>query len=190
MQDDKVFSTFEVKEFSIRDPKNEKAADRLGCVGSCDETLNTKTITKKCEGAITKQRTKGDGTASVTISLHIRAEHFYDLHGMNSDILIEGVHGFGENSVLPERTIAYKGIDEDGRIKYKAYPRFTITEANNRKVENGGEEVQEIEIKGTALSDDNGFCMYEALESELKDSDAKTKWLTNFTSALVKVKEI
>ena len=175
MQDDKVFSTFEVKEFSIRDPKNEKAADRLGCVGSCDETLNTKTITKKCEGAITKQRTKGDGTASVTISLHIRAEHFYDLHGMNSDILIEGVHGFGENSVLPERTIAYKGIDEDGRIKYKAY---------------GGEEVQEIEIKGTALSDDNGFCMYEALESELKDSDAKTKWLTNFTSALVKVKEI
>ena len=36
------------------------------------------------------------------------------------------------------------------------------------------------------MPDENGECMYEALESELESEEIKQQWLTNFSLELVK----
>ena len=38
----------------------------------------------------------------------------------------------------------------------------------------------------SALADENKKFYYEAYESEIEDEEVKEKWLTNFTSELVK----
>ena len=187
--DNKVFSDFEVKETAIKF-EGDEIAERIGCVGSCEETLNTKTITKKCEGVVTKQVTRGDGTAAVKYSLHIRWAIFCKLLGMHFEELKKGVYAYGKNSTHKEACITSKVLDEDGNVKLKAYPRFSITEAVARKIENGVEEVAEIEISGTALPDDDGNCTYEVMVSELAESDvdAFTKnFLTKFDVKSLKV---
>ena len=187
--DNKVFSDFEVKETAIRFSGDE-SAERIGCVGSLDETLNTKTITKKCEGVVKKQVTKGDGTAAVKYSLHIRWAIFYKMLGMKFEQLKDGVYAYGENSTHEEACITSKVFDEDGNLKLKAYPRFSITDAVARKIENGTEEVAEIEISGTALPDDDGNCTYEVMVSELKEENAEAfinAFLTKFDAEALKI---
>lgn len=70
-----VFSEYELRKMSIKvgDEGTYKPAD---CVGSMEESLNTKVITKSCRGVVVKTRVKGDGTGTLTISLHMP----YDLY--------------------------------------------------------------------------------------------------------------
>lgn len=182
MADEKVFSDYEIKETSIKFEGDEKA-DRIGCVGTLNETKNIKTVTKKCEGVIKKQRTRGDGTATVKMNLHMRAPHLYKALGMDVKGLKKGVYAYGTKSIHKEAVITGKIYDEDGKEKLLAYPRFVITSAFGRTITNGAEEVEEIEIEGTALSDDYEMCVYEALMSEVTDVVEKT-WMETFTSEL------
>lgn len=187
--DSKIFSEFEVKETAIKFKDDEKS-DRIGCVGSCEETKNVKTITKKCEGVVKKQRTRGDGTASIKLSLHMCWEHYYRALGMKFEEFKEGVFAYGEDSKHEEVCITSKVFDEDGNLKLKAYPRFCITEAVATKIENGAEEVAEIEISGTALPDDNKKCTYEVMISTLEEEDLETfidTFMTNFNAEMLKV---
>lgn len=76
-------------------------------------------------------------------------------------------------------------MDEDENVKYKAYPRCILS-SPSRKIENGAEEVAELEMTIDLMPDENGECMYEALESELESEEIKQQWLTNFSLELVK----
>lgn len=187
--DDKVYSDFEIKETAIKF-KNDEKGERIGCIGTLDETLNTRSITKKCEGIVRKYVVKGDGTANVKFSLHMRWNHFVKALGMKFDTYKDGVYAYGENSTHEEACITGKVYDEDGRAKLKAYPRFMITDGVARKIENGAEEVAEIEISGIALPDDDGNCTYEVMMEELNESDKETfteSFMTNFNVDLLKV---
>lgn len=187
--DEKVFSDFEIKETAIKFSDDE-ASERIGCVGTAEETLNNKQITKKCEGIVRKYVIKGDGTATVKYSLHMRFAHFYKALGMKFDTLKEGVYAYGEQSRHEEVCITSKVYDEDGRLKLKAYPRFVITDAVARIIENGAEEVAEIEISGTALPDDDGNCTYEVMIAELSEENAESfteSFMTNFDASLLKI---
>ena len=77
-------------------------------------------------------------------------------------------------------------MDEDENVKYKAYPRCILSSGPSRKIENGAEEVAELEMTIDLMPDENGECMYEALESELESEEIKQQWLTNFSLELVK----
>jgi hypothetical protein len=55
----------------------------------------------------------------------------------------------------------------------------------HRPVENGQEEVPELELTISLLPDDHGYCMYEALATEL-DATVAGQWLTAFTPELVR----
>ena len=105
---------------------------------------------------------------------------------MTREKLAKGVYAYGENSKHPEFSLTQKVLDEDENVKYKAYPRCILSSGPSRKIENGAEEVAELEMTIDLMPDENGECMYEALESELESEEIKQQWLTNFSLELVK----
>lgn len=179
-----VFSEFEVKDTSIKFAGDE-AAIKVGCVGSLEETLNSKTITKKCEGVTVKSVSRGDGTGELALSLHMKYDLFLKSYGMLSDGLKDGVYAYGQSSIHKPFCLTCVVKDEDGVKKLKAYPNCVITTGISRKIENGAEEVAEMEMTISVMPDEYGNGMYEAIESKLTDESIKTAWLNNFTPDLV-----
>lgn len=178
-----VFSEFEVKEQHIK-MADEDSYSTMSCVGSSEEELEVKIITKKCRGAIAKEKVKGTGNGTLTESLHVPRDIYNKMYDMNRPNLKKGVYAYGQNSSHPEFSITQRVLDEDGVEKYKAYPRCVLESGPKRPVENGQEEVPELELTIKLLPDDNGECMYEALKSEL-DEETAGKWLEHFDTSLV-----
>lgn len=182
-----VFSEYEIKEASIRfeDATPEAKFEKLGCVGSIDESLETITVTKKCEGVVVKSVTRGSGNGELTLSLHMRYDLYVHMFGMEDENLADGVLGYGQNSRHKNFAFVAKVKDEDGNVKFIAYPKLIIQSGLANKIENGAEEVAEIEITAYVQPDENGFAKYEALDT-LLDQTIKGKWMTEFTPELVK----
>lgn len=178
-----VFSEFEVKEQHIK-MADEDSYSTMSCVGSSEEELEVKIITKKCRGAIAKEKVKGTGNGTLTESLHVPRDIYNKMYDMNRPNLKKGVYAYGQNSSHPEFSITQRVLDEDGVEKFKAYPRCVLESGPKRPVENGQEEVPELELTIKLLPDDNGECMYEALKSEL-DEETVGKWLEHFDTSLV-----
>ena len=178
-----VFSEFEVEEQWIK-MAGEENYSSMSCVGSSEEELEVKVITKKCRGVKVKEKVKGTGNGTLKESLHVPREIYNKMYDMSRNNLKEGVYAYGQNSSHPEFSITQRVLDEDDEEKFKAYPRCVLESGPNRSVENGQEEVPELELTITLLPDDNGECMYEALKSEL-DEDTAGKWMEHFTPSLV-----
>ena len=140
---DKGFSEFEVKNTSIKF-SDDTSAVKVGCVGTLEESMNSKTITKKCEGVVAKSVSRGDGTGELTMSLHMRYDLFLKSYGMVSTDLKDGVYSYGQNSRHQSFCMTCEVLDEDGVKKLKAYPNCVITTGIARKIENGAEEVAEM----------------------------------------------
>lgn len=178
-----VFSEFEVKEQWIKVAGEENYAT-MSCVGSSEEELEVKVITKKCRGVKAKEKVKGTGSGTLTESLHVPRDVYNKMYDMTRANLKKGVYAYGQNSSHPEFSITQRVLDEDDEEKFKAYPRCILESGPKRSVENGQEEVPELELTITLLPDDNGECMYEALKSEL-DEEVAGKWLEHFDTSLV-----
>ena len=181
-----VFSEYELREIGIK-TSGSSAYVSANCVGSCEEELDAKVISKSCRGVVFKKTVKGAGTGKLSISMHMPWEIYTDVYGMNLDSLIEGVKAYGTNSVHKGFACVQRVFDEDGVEKFKAYPNCIIETGVKRKIENGAEEVAEIELEVSLMPDENGNCVYEALASELTDETIKTKWMTEFEPSLVQV---
>lgn len=182
-----VFSEYELRKMGFKFKSGEEylSAD---CVGSCEEELESKVITKKCRGNVVKTTVKGTGSGTLSISMHMPYEIYTQAYGMNLDTLIEGVKAYGQNSRHEAFAIVQDVFDEDGIEKFKAYPNCIIQTGVARKIENGAEEVAEIELEVSVMPDEYGNGVYEALASELADSNLKTTWMTAFEPSLVQVK--
>ncbi len=182
-----VFSEYEIKETSIKF-KDDTSAARAGCVGTLEETLDSKTVTKKCEGIDTVVAVKGTGKGELKVNLHIPYEMYNKIYGMNLETLITGVVGYGQKSIHNKFCLTGKVYDEEGNCKLKAYPNCIMKKGISRKIENGAEEIAEIELTIAVNPDEEGFGMYEALISNLEESTIETltnSWMTNFTTDLV-----
>lgn len=179
-----VFSEYEVKNASIKFDGGE-TFEKLGCVGSIDESMETVTVTKKCEGIVTKSVTRGTGNGELKISLHMRYDLYTQVFGMEDSALKEGVVGYGRTSRHKNFALVAEVKDEDGNIKYVAYPKLVASSGLANKIENGAEEVAEIELTVAVTPDENGFGKYEALD-KLLDTNLKGQWMTAFTPDLVK----
>ena len=181
-----VFSEYEIKNSAIKiNDDNSNTFIRVGCVGSIEETLNSKTVIKKCEGIVKKTVTRGAGDGEAKISLHINYNLYVQLFGMDNSDLLDGVYAYGTSSRHREFCFVGEVMDEDGNIKYKAYPRCSVKTGPANKIENGGEEVQEIEMTLSLYPDDYGRCEYESPAVEL-DEETRGKWMTEFTPDLVR----
>ena len=180
-----VFSDFEIDKMSVKFAGGSEATP-MDCVGSVEEELTAKVVTKKCRGVTIKNIVKGTGEGTLTISAHVPYEIFKEEFGLEHDDLKEGVQAYGSKSVHKEFCLTMHVKDEDGEEKYKAYPRCVCAARPTITVENGAEEVAEVEMEVTISPDENGNGMYEALADGLDDAIA-TAWMDNFTSALVQV---
>lgn len=182
-----VFSEFEVTEQHIKFNGDDTYSD-MNCIGKSEEEMEVKSISKKCRGVVAKKRTKGTGNGTLTESLHVPYDIYNKMYDMNRDNLKKGVKAYGQESSHPEFSLTQRVIDEDDEVKLKAYPRCVLESGPKRPVENGAEEVPELELTISILPDDYGNGVYEALESEL-DEDVKSQWLNNFTPELVHIDE-
>lgn len=179
-----VFSEYELRKMGIKF-QNAEAYISADCVGSCEEELETKVITKSCRGMVAKTTVKGTGNGTLTISMHMPYEVFEQAYGMKLDSLIEGVRAYGQNSRHEAMSIVQQVFDEDGNEKLKAYPNCIIKTGVSRKIENGAEEVAEVELEVSIMPDEHGNGMYEAITSTLQDETLKSTWMTAFEPSLV-----
>lgn len=180
-----VFSDFEIDRMNVKFADAE-AVVGMNCVGSVEEEMTAKVITKKCRGVIIKNVVKGTGEGTLTISAHVPYEVFKDAFGMEMDTLKTGVTAYGSKSVHKEFCLTLHVNDEDGAEKYKAYPRCVCAARPTISVENGAEEVAEVEMTVNVMPDDNGNGMYEALAEGLDETVANS-WMDNFKPDLVQV---
>lgn len=185
---EKVFSEVEVRKIGIKIEGAQKA-DVNECVGSMEEEMEVKTVSKKCRGVITKERTKATGRGTLKITLHMPQDMFADIRGMKQEGLKDGVIAYGTSSLHPIVTITAEVLDEDDNIKWKGYPNCSIRSALSRSVENGGEEVAEIELEVSVSPDAAGNGLYEAVDADLTDETLRQKWLEEFDPAMCKVAE-
>ena len=181
-----VYSEFELREMGIKTVGSE-AYVAANCVGSSEEELDVKVITKSCRGVVSKKVVKGAGTGKLKISMHMPYALYTDVYGMDLDTLIKGVKAYGINSKHKEFATTQHVFDEDGVEKFKAYPKCIIESGVSRKIENGGEEVAEIELEVSLMPDEFGNCEYEALAKELDDETTKKNWMTAFEPSMVQV---
>ena len=56
-----VFSEYELREMGIKTEGSE-AYVSANCVGSCEEELETKVVSKSCRGVVIKKTVRGAGT--------------------------------------------------------------------------------------------------------------------------------
>lgn len=179
-----VFSDFELDQMGLKF-KDSEAYESVDCVGSCEEEMESKTITKSCRGVVFKSVSRGTGKGTLKVSAHIPWAIYTKAYGMELKTLIEGVKAYGRNSIHTAFGVVMHIKDEDGEEKYKAYPNCIMTSGVARKIENGAEEVAELEIEISVMPDDYGNGMYEALASELKDETVASTWMTAFSPELV-----
>lgn len=186
-----VFSEYEVRRaYAIIGTGETAKSCELKCIGSLEEAAEVTKITKKCRGKVAKARTRGAGNGTLKISLHMPYELYLELHGMRSDSgLIEGINSYGTKSLHPEFAFTAQVFDEDDVEKLKAWPRCVMSSGPARKVENGAEEVAEIDAEISFMPDSYDTGMYEALVSDIKDETVKSDWLEKFTPELVHVVE-
>lgn len=158
------------------------------CVGKVECEAAIQSITKKCRGKVAKKRTRATGEGTLKVTAHLPYELYLRLHDMQRDDLVNGVSAYGQNSLHPEVCVTADIYDEDDVEKLKAWPRCTISTGANSTIENGGEEVQEVELEIGYMPDDFNEGFYEALVDGL-DETVATAWLNAFTPQLVRKPE-
>ena len=183
-----VFSEFELEEMGIKFASSEEY-QAANCVGSSEEEMNVKVVSKKCRGAVVKKVPKGDGTGALKISMHMPYEIYKKAYGMELDTLVDGVSAYCRNSRHESFAITQHVYDEDGAEMFKAYPNCIIEKGKTSKIENGTEEVAEIELEVSVMPDEYGNGVYSALAEELTDETIKNTWMTAFTPNMVQVAE-
>lgn len=179
-----VFSEYEIKNTSIKFADGE-TFKKIGCVGNIEEELEVKVVTKNCEGVVAKSVARGSGSGTLTISLHMNYALYVEAFGMEQATLKDGIMAYGKNSKHKEFTLVAEVYDEDGNAKLVAYPRCVMSSAPACTIENGAEEVAEIEVEINLFSDEDGNCKYEAVTVGMAE-DITEQWLTEWSTQLVK----
>ena len=179
-----VYSPYEVDQLAIK-VAGDESFTRDDCVGKLTVERETKTVTKSCRGVVKKRKTKATGNGTVTLSMHVKLALYRKINGMTNSGLQPGVYAFDNTVAMPEVSILARVKDEDDNIMYKAFPRCKAEEINTMEIENGSEEVKEVEMKLSFMPDDYNKGEYEALAEELTGSVLNAdNWMTSFSSAL------
>lgn len=182
-----VYSPYELDQLAIK-VSGDESYTRDDCIGSLEVERETKTVTKSCRGVVKKRKTKPTGNGTLTISMHIKLELYRKINGMVNGGLQPGIYAFDNTSAMPEFTVTARVKDEDDNIMYKGFPRCKIEEINTLSIENGAEEVAEVEIKASYMPDDYNKGEYEALEVELTGNVLNAdNWMTEFSSELAQL---
>lgn len=167
---------------------DDEIATSFGCIGTLEGEADIATVEKKCEGAVVKTAKKVN-KVDVTLTGHPFTKVLRNVVGLTNEGLKEGIYGYKVDVKSKKIVLTAKIMDMEGKIKYIAFPNMDDVKGLTIKVDNDVTEIEMKDFEFSALKDSNNMCYYEALESELQDDEVKQKWLTNFTSDLVKTSE-
>ena len=182
-----VYSYFECDQLAIKVAGDEDYT-RDDCVGSLDVERETKTVTKKCRGVVKKRKTKPTGNGTVTLKMHIKLALYRKINAMTNTGLQPGVYAFDNTESMPELSLTARVKDEDDNVMFLGYPRCKVEEINKLEIENGAEEVAEVEMKLSYMPDDYNKGEYQALEVELTgDVLNADNWMTDFSSEIAQL---
>lgn len=177
-----VYSYFEADQLAIK-VAGENSYVRDDCVGSIEIERETKTVIKKCRGVTKKRKTKPTGNGTLTLKMHVKLDLYRKLHAMTNEGLQPGVYAFDNTNAMPEASVTVRVKDEDDNIMFLGYPRCKVEEINKLSIENGAEEVAELEMKLSYMPDDYNKGEYQALEAELTGNVLTAdNWMTTFSS--------
>ncbi|TDR51732.1 phage tail protein [Paenilisteria rocourtiae] len=165
------------------------ASTPFGCTGSVEGETELLELVKKCEGVEVKKRSTPQ-KMTLTISAHIKVAVLRDIYGLSNEGLQVGVYAYGADSMSKPFVLTADVIDEfEDVTKLIAFPNCTSSTGLKITVENGADEVAEVEIEFTAMIDDYRKCYYDAFIDELTPATADEYvelWHTNFTSAMTR----
>lgn len=182
-----VYSPYECDQLAIKVAGDEEYT-RDDCIGKLSVERETKTVTKSCRGVVKKRKTKPTGNGTITLSLHIKLSLYRAINNMVNEGLQPGVYAFDNTAAMPEFSIAARVKDEDDNVMFKGFPRCKIEEINSLQIENGAEEVAEVEMTVSYMPDDYNKGEYEALETELTGTVLNANnWMTDFSSELAQL---
>ena len=177
-----VYSYFECDQLAIK-VAGDEGYTRDDCIGSLTVERETKTVTKSCRGVVKKRKTKPTGNGTINLKMHIKMALYRRIHTMTNEGLQPGVYAFDNTEPMPEFAITARVKDEDDNVMFLGYPRCKIEEINSLEIENGAEEVAEVEMSVSYMPDDYNKGEYQALEVELTgDVLNADNWMTDFDS--------
>lgn len=177
-----VYSYFECDQLAMK-VAGDEAYTRDDCVGTLSVERETKTVTKSCRGVVKKRKTKPTGNGTINLKMHIKMALYRKIHAMTNEGLQPGIYAFDNTEPMPEFSLTARVKDEDDNIMFLGYPRCKIEEINSMEIENGAEEVAEVEMTVSYMPDDHNKGEYQALEVELTgDVLNADNWMTDFSS--------
>lgn len=181
------FDITRITNMSIQFFKNgtQEPGTKFGCVGSIERETESKEVMKKCEGIEVKKLSK-PMKSNLKITAHVPVGVLRDYFGLRTDGLKAGVWAYGTLSKGLDFVLTADEIDEFENVtKLVAYPNCSNAAGFGAKIENGADEVAELELEVTALPDESGEIYYEAFTNELTDQTVAEQWHTQFTRTLV-----
>lgn len=126
---------------------------------------------------------------SLTLNGHVKVPVLRDIFGLSNEGLKAGVYSYGADSLSKPFVLTADVLDEfEAQTKLIAFSNCVAATGLKITVENGADEVAEVELEFTAMIDDNRKCYYEAIISELDEADKDAfvkQWHTNFTPDMV-----
>lgn len=161
----------------------------FGCIGSIEGETESLVKALKCGADILKEITKPNKLTLKVVVANVPVQVARDVFGLSNTGLKPGVYAYGTNSRGKKFILTADVIDEfEDVTKMIAFPNCsTATGFKIQTIENGAEEVANIEFEITVLKDAAGELYYEALVPEVDDANIKTQWHTAFTRALVEL---
>lgn len=181
------FDAVSIKNSSIQffEGNTQKPGTKFGCVGSLSGETESKSVIKVCEGVEAKKRNI-PLKMNLTISAHIPVAIARSIFGLSNTDLKPGVYSYGPDSLGKRFVYTADIIDDFEEVtKLIAFPNCSNEGGFKITVENGQDEVAQLELTFTALVDSNKKFYYEAIVDELEDATIATQWHTQFTSSLV-----
>lgn len=179
---DEVYSYFECDQLAMKVAGDEEYT-RDDCIGTLSVERETKTVTKSCRGVVKKRKTKPTGNGTINLKMHIKMALYRKIHAMTNEGLQPGIYAFDNTKPMPEFSLTARVKDEDDNIMFLGYPRCKIEEINSMEIENGAEEVAEVEMSVSFMPDDYNKGEYQALAVELTgDVLTPENWMTDFNS--------
>ncbi|MFC6038428.1 phage tail protein [Paenisporosarcina macmurdoensis] len=164
-----------------------EAGTTFGCVGSLEGESDVSEKQLKCGNQVLGSITKVNFMTFTVTAANAPLAVVRKLFGLENTGLKTGVYALGEKSKGKDFILTADIEDEFQDVtKMIAFPNASnITGLKIQAIENGADEVANLEFEFRALKDANGKFYYEAMSDEVVDSIVKEQWHTGFTPALV-----
>lgn len=157
----------------------------LGEFSQFEGETTTKTIVRNVEGNTAEQVSK-PSFAEGKIKGHFLVSTLRKLFGFTTDGLKAGVWAYGSSSQTANFALTADERDMYENKHLIAFPNMAVTGGFSWSLENGSEEVAEVEIPVKAMLDADKQLRYDMFGEEVEDQSLATKWHTDFSTELVK----